>query len=84
MPLDVNVRRLLSIGGVEAEGVSRLVMHGRHGRDPGRGPLPAAYHALRERFEGMHGASIYEPREASLQPDRARLAERYEAFRAVS
>ena len=28
----------------------------------------------------MHGASIYVPREASLQPDRLRLEERYAAF----
>lgn len=29
----------------------------------------------------MHGTSIYVPREASLQPDRDRLEDRYAAFR---
>jgi hypothetical protein len=28
----------------------------------------------------MHGSQIYVPREASLQPDRDRLEERYAAF----
>ena len=39
---------------------------------------PMLLHGLK----GMHGTQIYVPREASLQPDRARLEERYAAFRA--
>ena len=31
-------------------------------------------------LKGMHGTSIYVPREASLQPDRERLEERYASF----
>lgn len=31
-------------------------------------------------LKGMHGGSIYVPREASLQPDRDRLEERYALF----
>jgi len=30
--------------------------------------------------KGMHGASIYVPREATLQPERVRLEQRYAAF----
>ena len=37
---------------------------------------PMLLHGLK----GMHGTSIYVPREASLQPDRLRLEERYAAF----
>jgi len=37
---------------------------------------PMLLHGLK----GMHGQVIYLPREASLQPDRARLEERYSAF----
>jgi putative restriction endonuclease len=39
---------------------------------------PMLLHGLK----GMHGIPIYVPREASLQPDRSRLEERYAAFRA--
>jgi putative restriction endonuclease len=35
-------------------------------------------------LKGMHGQPIYLPREAVLQPDRHRLEERYEAFRAAN
>ena len=38
---------------------------------------PMLLHGLK----GMHDRQIYVPREVSLQPDRGRLAERYEAFR---
>ena len=38
---------------------------------------PMLLHGLK----GMHERQIYVPREVSLQPDRDRLAERYEAFR---
>lgn len=31
-------------------------------------------------LKGMHGTHIYVPREGTLQPDRARLEERYAAF----
>lgn len=41
---------------------------------------PMLLHGLK----GMHDQPIYLPREASLQPDRDRLEERYAAFRAVS
>ncbi|MGH2381017.1 MAG: HNH endonuclease [Candidatus Limnocylindria bacterium] len=37
---------------------------------------PMLLHGLK----GMHGSQIYAPREASLQPDRDRLEERYAAF----
>lgn len=37
---------------------------------------PMLLHGLK----GMHGASIYVPHEASLQPDRLRLEERHAAF----
>jgi putative restriction endonuclease len=37
---------------------------------------PMLLHGLK----GMHGSQIYVPREASLQPDRDRLEERYAAF----
>jgi putative restriction endonuclease len=41
---------------------------------------PMLLHGLK----GMHDRPIYLPREASLQPDRNRLEERYAAFRTVS
>jgi hypothetical protein len=31
-------------------------------------------------LKGMHGSHIYVPPEASLQPDRERLEERFDAF----
>jgi len=34
-------------------------------------------------LKGMHGSRVYVPREASLQPDRGRLEERYAAFLAA-
>jgi putative restriction endonuclease len=41
---------------------------------------PMLLHGLK----GMHGTQIYVPREASLQPDRGRLEERFAAFRAAT
>ena len=41
---------------------------------------PMLVHGL----QGLHDRPIYLPREASLQPDRERLEERYAAFRAAS
>ena len=41
---------------------------------------PMLIHGL----QGLHDRTIYLPREASLQPDRDRLEERYAAFRAAS
>jgi putative restriction endonuclease len=40
---------------------------------------PMLLHGLK----GMHGTTIFIPREASLQPDRERLEERYAAFSAI-